>query len=74
MQYTGCLNHNLKEEKISDIVERKHSTKILIRRDQLTKQEDFENEWMYILLSIYFALYTRLFYMKIIFLPEPQFS
>ena len=71
MQYTGCLNHNLKEEKISDIVERKQHKNL---DNQLTKQEDFENEWMYILLSIYFALYTRLFYMKIIFLPEPQFS
>ena len=63
--------HNLKEEKLSDIAERKNRIKILIRRDQLTKQEDFENEWIYILLSIYFALYTHLFYKKIIFLPEP---
>ena len=53
--------HNLKEEKLSDVVERKNKTKILIRRDQLTKLEDFENEWVYILLRIYFALYTRLF-------------
>ena len=34
---------------------------MLIRRDQLTKQEDFVNEWMNVLLGIYFALYTRLF-------------
>ena len=46
MHYTGCMNHSLKEEKLSDIVERKNRTKILIRRDQLTKQEDFENEWV----------------------------
>ena len=57
------------------IVERKNRTKILIRRDQLTKQEDLENEWMHVLLSIYFALYTRLFCIrKQFFLPEPQFS
>ena len=31
MQHTGCLNHNLKEEKLSDIVERKNRTKILIK-------------------------------------------
>ena len=40
----GCLNHNFKEEKLSNIVERNNRTKILIRRDQLTKLEDFENE------------------------------
>ena len=74
MQHTGCLNHNFKEEKLSDLEERRNRTKILIRRDQLTNQGDFENEWVYILLCIYFALYTRLFYKKIIFLPEPQFS
>ena len=61
MQHTGCLNHNFKEEKLSDLEERRNRTKILIRRDQLTNQGDFENEWVYILLCIYFALYTRLF-------------
>ena len=61
MQRTGRLNHNLKEEKLSDITERKNKRTILIRRDQLAKQEDFENEWMYILLSTYLALYKRLF-------------
>ena len=74
MQHTGCLNHNFKEEKLSDLEERRNRTKILLRRDQLTKQGDFENEWVYILLSIY-LLYIRIFfYKKIIFLPEPQFS
>ena len=61
MQHTGCLNHNFKEEKLSDLEERRNKTKILIRRDQLTNQGDFENEWVYILFCIYFALYTRLF-------------
>ena len=42
--HAACLNQNLKEEKLSDIVERKNRTNILIRRDQLMKQEDFENE------------------------------
>ena len=30
---TGCLYHNTQEEKLSDIVERKNKTKILVRRD-----------------------------------------
>ena len=74
MQHTGCLNHNFKEEKLSDLEERRNRTKILLRRDQLTKQGDFENEWVYILLSIYLLYIHIFFYKKIIFLPEPQFS
>ena len=67
IQHTGCLNHNIKEEKLSDIVERKNKTKILVRRDQLTEQKGFENEWMYILLSIYFAWYTCLLFIRKLF-------
>ena len=42
------LNHNLKEEKLSEIVERKNRTKMLIWRGQFTMQEDFEHELIYI--------------------------
>ena len=51
MQHTGCLNCNLKEEKLSDTAERKNITKILIRRNQITNMEDFENEYIYVLLT-----------------------
>ena len=47
--------------------------KILIWRDKLRKQEDFENESMYILLSIYFSPYTCHFYKKTIFCLSPNF-
>ena len=38
------------------------------------QKEDFESEWRYTLLSMYFALYKGFFHKKTIFLPEPQFS
>ena len=44
IQHTGSPNHNLKAEKLSDIVGKKTSKTILIRRDQLTRQENFESE------------------------------
>ena len=45
MQHTGCLNHNLKAEKLSDILERKNKKNSFDRGEISTyKQEDFANE------------------------------
>ena len=49
----------------ADIVERKNRTNILIRRGQLMKQEDFENECMFYL--VYILLCIHVFYKKTIF-------
>ena len=45
MQHTGCMNHNLKAEKLSDILERKNKKNSFDRGEISTyKQEDFANE------------------------------
>ena len=54
MQHTGCLNSNLKEEKWSDIVERKKQDK------NLNKEGPIYETGFWELLNIYFTKYILL--------------